>query len=136
MLCPVSDCEDMFPLDPLEAIKSGYTAALKKRGKGRQEAMTHVCGLIRVHGEEMKLMSDGLEQGWPISFDFGEFADRVMGLKDSLCGLIENDIVLDGSSAWVSFINAVYSSDTSLSRFQYLEADNKRKIMERDNSYG
>ena len=70
--------------------------------------------------EEMQfpmLKALGERSGWPTAINFEGIPAQIMALKDEIIGLLKNEIILDTSFTWHTFVKDVTNSRMGLAKF-------------------
>lgn len=77
-----------------------------------------ICLAIK---EEMRLpmlKALGEQSGWPRAINFEAIPMQIIALKDEICSLLQNEIILSALSAWHTFVNDITNKgDMSLAKF-------------------
>ena len=60
------------------------------------------------------------DSGWPLEIDFETLPDRIITLRKEITMVIANEIVLDDSAAWTTFINNLKDAKYKLYKFRGL----------------
>jgi len=128
-MCPVPMCKDKVPQSPTPYLRNLYERYHKycegikqhKRVGPKVHLVSELCMAITNHWEDNRdVTMTASDSGWLLEIDYETLPDRIITLKKEITAVIANEIVLDDSAAWTTFINNLKDAKYKLYKFQGL----------------